>query len=208
MSPQGWPHKNPETVDQQFNVRHSGAGMTLTNSFMWAVWAAAGSDYLEKLDALHPAGPVQAHPELLDISHVRWATGNAITAIDLCAATMGHLFCRSQGGRELSLRDFDAAQPPRHQAAIQGRRALLPPEFLKWVWRHTGGSAWLALLGKVLDHGEPPVRRQALLTSAISWKTRTRASWRISIVWAGSTRSAFGHKSPSYSPRPGKPQQG
>ena len=30
-------------------------------------------------------------PMTVDISHVRWATGNAITAIDLCAATMGRL---------------------------------------------------------------------------------------------------------------------
>jgi hypothetical protein len=87
--------------------------MTLPEAFLWAVWAAEGSDYLEKLDAAtHPGSsayvpPTNTHPDLVDISHVRWATGNAITAIDLCAATMGRLFCGSTGPNELDLRDFD-----------------------------------------------------------------------------------------------------
>ena len=68
--------------------------MTPPNSFIWAVWTAEGSDYLEKLDdnvggCVPPGGP---NPGLVDISHVRWATANAITAIDLCAATMGRQF--------------------------------------------------------------------------------------------------------------------
>ncbi|MBS4730156.1 hypothetical protein MSM1_18080 [Mycobacterium sp. SM1] len=72
--------------------------MTLPESFHWAVWAAEGSDYPEKLDTSHPGSgahvqPTNTHPDLVDISHVRWATANAITAIDLCAATAGHLFC-------------------------------------------------------------------------------------------------------------------
>jgi hypothetical protein len=46
---------------------------------------------------------------------------------------MGRLFCGKTGPPELSLRDFDPAQPPRHQAAIQDHRASLPPAFLKWV---------------------------------------------------------------------------
>lgn len=38
------------------------------------------SDHLEKLDDRSPVDGV------IDISYVRWATANAITAIDLCAA--------------------------------------------------------------------------------------------------------------------------
>jgi hypothetical protein len=133
MAPHLWP-RNPQAVSQEFNNRH-GAG-TLPNSFIWAIWAAEGLDYLEKLDANHPGGPVppgDPHPDLLDISHVRWATGNAITAIDLCAATMGHLFCGSQGGRELSLRNFDPACAARLKAAVTRRRTSLRPKFRKWV---------------------------------------------------------------------------
>ncbi|WP_156745006.1 hypothetical protein [Mycobacterium sp. E2238] len=106
MAPQLWP-TGPQAVEQRFNKRH-GPGTTLPNSFAWAVWTAEVSDYLEKLDAGHPGGdahvpPTGTHPDLVDIAHVRWATGNAITAIDLCAATIGRLFCGNTGPHELSL---------------------------------------------------------------------------------------------------------
>jgi hypothetical protein len=60
---------------------------------------------LAKLDANHPGTstyvlPTNTHPDLVDISHVRWATGNAITAIDLCAATMGRV--QTQAGADVS----------------------------------------------------------------------------------------------------------
>jgi hypothetical protein len=121
MAPHLWP-RDPAAVDREFNARHA-PGMKLPGSFIWAVWAAEGSDYLEKLDDDYgyfgrPVPRGAPHPDLVDISHVRWATANAITAIDLCAATIGRLFCGVSGPRELSLRDFDPAQHQRHQAAI------------------------------------------------------------------------------------------
>jgi hypothetical protein len=138
MNPGLWP-RNPQEVSRDFNARHQGA--TLPVAFDWAVWAAEGSDYLEKLDAGHTAGPVPAgapHPGLVDISHVRWATANAITAIDLCAATVGRLFCGVSGTWELSLRDFDpkGSSKPKHQAEVERRRKLVPQDaqdFLRWV---------------------------------------------------------------------------
>ncbi len=136
MNPGLWP-RNPEEVSRDFDARH-GAGTLPQNSFMWAVWTAEGSDYLEKLDAAsYPGGsvpPGAPNPGLVDISHVRWATANAITAIDLCAATIGRLpFCGPPGAKELSLRHFDPACPPRYQAAVAARRASLPQDFLQWV---------------------------------------------------------------------------
>ena len=126
MAPHLWP-RDPAAVDRAFKARH-GAG-SLPNSFIWATWAAAGSDHLEKLDASCPIDG------LVDISHVRWATGNAITAIDLCAATIGRLFCDPQGKRELSLRDFDLTlqRKPKDQAAVEDRLASLPPDFRRWI---------------------------------------------------------------------------
>lgn len=156
-----WP-VDPRTVSDQFNQRH-GPAVALPESFLWAVWAAEGSDYLEKLDATHPGGdvpnvsPTGAHPDLVDISHVRWATGNAITAIDLCAATIGRLFCGITGPPELDLRYFhrntnrrrpdtsrwrrlrDAMKRVRRQPPsgppldARSLRASLPPAFLNWV---------------------------------------------------------------------------
>jgi hypothetical protein len=141
MTPQLWP-RNPVTVSNDFNARH-GPGTTLPNSFIWATWAAEGSDYLEKLDAGHPGNfpvpPTGSHPDLVDISHVRWATANAITAIDLCAATIGRQFCGVSGMWELSLRDFDGTiGSPKRQAEVAARRGSVPPDakaqaFLAWV---------------------------------------------------------------------------
>jgi hypothetical protein len=139
MAPHLWLPLNPQTVDQEFNKRHPAT--PLPQSFSWAVWAAEGSDYLDKLDATHPGSsyqhipPTGAHPDLIDIAHVRWATGNALTAIDLCAATIGRLFCGVAGQRELSLRDFDPGNAS-HQAAVTANRAALAPpsqDFLIWV---------------------------------------------------------------------------
>jgi hypothetical protein len=138
MNPGLW-STNPQKVWQDYEARHGAAGAAAANIFMWAVWTAEGSDYLEKLDAQsYPASPNAPHPDLVDIAHVRWATGNAITAIDLCAALMSHLFCGSQGGRELSLRDFEPTGSSKRQAEVAARRALVPPDakaqaFLVWV---------------------------------------------------------------------------
>jgi hypothetical protein len=78
MAPELWP-LDPAEVDTKYKKRHP-AEPVLPNSFIWATWTAAGSDYLQRLDADAPIGG------LIDISHVRWATVNAIAAIDLCAA--------------------------------------------------------------------------------------------------------------------------
>ena len=39
MTPQLWAPLDPMTVQQRFDQRH-GPGMTLPESFLWAVWAA------------------------------------------------------------------------------------------------------------------------------------------------------------------------
>jgi hypothetical protein len=145
MAPHLWP-RDPAAVSRDFKERHGAdrvylldrAGLTLTNSFMWAVWTAEGSDYLEKLDAaVYPRGhvpPGGPNPDLVDISHARWASANAITAIDLCAATIGHLFCGTPGPNELSLRDFRQKRDRARRRTLRNSpRTAVPPEFLKWV---------------------------------------------------------------------------
>jgi hypothetical protein len=116
--------------------------MTLPESFHWAVWAAEGSDYLAKLDATHLGSsayvlPTNTHPDLVDISHVRWATGNAITAIDLCAATMGRLFCGITAPPELSLRDFDRKSNRRKRDRARCRTLS---GLVKWVRRQPAST--------------------------------------------------------------------
>lgn len=105
---------------------------------MWAVWAAEAADYLEKLDDVAftrgDAWPVDPNRGLVDMAHVRWATGNAVTAVDLCAATIGHLtFGSPADGRELSVRHFDSNCASRFRVAVERRRAGLTEDFLDWV---------------------------------------------------------------------------
>jgi hypothetical protein len=121
MAPQLWP-LDPAAVDTKYKKRHP-AEPTLPNTFIWATWTAAGSDYLQRLDA---DAPIDG---LIDISHVRWAAMNAITAIDLCAATMGRLFCDHTDTKELDLRAFDRNS---NRGADELRDAL-PEKFLDWV---------------------------------------------------------------------------
>ena len=57
---------------------------------------------------------------------------NAITAIDLCAATMGRLFCDHTGTKELDLRDFDRKSNRGKQD--QARGGVLSA-VMKWICR-------------------------------------------------------------------------
>jgi inosine-uridine nucleoside N-ribohydrolase len=45
------------------------------NSFIWATWTAAGSEYLERLDAASPFDD-----SVLDISHTRSSASNPLAA--------------------------------------------------------------------------------------------------------------------------------
>lgn len=84
----------------------SGAGGLL----VWAMWAAEGLDYVVAIDdeafGREPRVLRGYHPDVLDLIHVRWACGTAITAIDLCAAALGREHCEVRGSYELDLGDF------------------------------------------------------------------------------------------------------
>jgi hypothetical protein len=84
----------------------------------WAVDAVNALHYLRDLDELQ-YGPGRVLDDYslpaLDLIHVRWATATAITALDLCAAALGHLHepaeeaakRQPRGERwDLSLRNF------------------------------------------------------------------------------------------------------
>lgn len=102
MTPALW-KRNPNDVATGFAGRHPAD--VLPGLFVWAVWTAGGSDFLIQVDDRYGGAvvPGSHHPDLVDISHVRWATGNAITAVDLCAATLGRPFCGNIGGRRVQL---------------------------------------------------------------------------------------------------------
>lgn len=123
--------KNPVSVAQAYEARH---GQTpLSPLFMWAVWAVDGLHYLDDVDASqanYPNSVGAHHPDIIDIAHVRWATGTAITALDLCAAALGRICCGWNKKNELDLRDFDPQAKPRVATTF---RSALPASMLTWV---------------------------------------------------------------------------
>lgn len=123
--------KNPVAVAQQYDARH-GAG-PLGPLFIWATWAVDGLYYLDDVDAVQANYPNSVgvhHPDVVDIAHVRWATGSAVTALDLCAAALGRLYCGWIKVKELDLRDFD---PATQRISATNMRSSLSPSALGWV---------------------------------------------------------------------------
>jgi hypothetical protein len=84
-----WP-KAPIEIVQAFEARRPGRG-DVGVLILWAAWTVEWLHYLDDLDSLHHRGhsPIKSHlPEIVNVAHVRWATGSAITALDLCAAAL------------------------------------------------------------------------------------------------------------------------
>jgi hypothetical protein len=74
------------------------------------------------------------HPNVIDLAHVRWAAGSAVTALDLCATALG----RKHGlvaGQELAIFDFFPADqrdgPSKQKAKV--RFAALSPAGQRWL---------------------------------------------------------------------------
>ncbi len=95
-----------------------------------AWWTTESLHYLAHLDAQRFAGAWPADGfdnAMVDEAHARWATGSAITALDLCAAALGRVHGLAiKGGHELDLRDIKDPKKP-------DRLARLPPHWQKWV---------------------------------------------------------------------------
>ncbi len=122
--------KPPGIITQDFEQRHPGSGASVSVSplVMWACWAVEGLHYLGDIDRAHTGTRAQVfghHPDIVDIANVRWATGTAITALDLCAAALGNAFCGNVGSHEMDLRDFESGK-------IRNRPKL-PAPALRWV---------------------------------------------------------------------------
>src|SRR4051812_1807307 len=102
-----WP-KTPGDIVAAFEQRRPNRGDTGA-LMMWATFTVEGIYYLSDLDDAYRAGSVSSlghQPETIEISHIRWAAGTAITALDLCAAALGREFCECNGPHEYSLRNF------------------------------------------------------------------------------------------------------
>jgi hypothetical protein len=132
MPPFSWP-TDPVAVVRGFEKRResppSGA------LILWAAWTVESLHYLDDIDLAYDEThvPIGGHrPDVVDVAHARWATGSAMTALDLCAAALARVFCAHKGEYELDLGDFDPTIAKR-QAARAKRRALLPLGMRAWV---------------------------------------------------------------------------
>lgn len=131
--------KWPVSVEELPRFTNSFTDPEAAGLLMWAVWAADGLFYLLQLDdqafgasAQRPSGTRQ---EAMDMAHVRWAAANAITVLDLCAASLGRLYCPlKRHGQEYSVEDFRGKE--------EGRFFFdrLPSAAQDWVKRTVGDA--------------------------------------------------------------------
>jgi len=132
-----WPAHPVDATRRLLLFSHPGEAQALA---VHAFWTTQSLWYLDDIDgptqARFPApinGEHDAH--VVDIAHVRWAATSAITALDLCAASLGLAFC----GRRLdqlaaSVRHFDATDvEERARPRIERFRSRLPVDFRAWV---------------------------------------------------------------------------
>lgn len=120
----------PMEVIQAYDGRHPEVSGVATAPIAWAAWTVESLHYLHDLDDLiqerYPAKVNGHDADKVDIGHVRWATGTAITAIDLCAAALGDLFCGTANHRrKLDLRSF--ASTSASKQVVQRRASLVLP---------------------------------------------------------------------------------
>ena len=101
-----WPSDSVSQI-QAFEARHGDAeaGALLLS----AVLSVDALHYLGDVDALDDLSQetINGHaPHVVDVAHARWATGTCCTALDLCAASLGRVFCPTKGPKERALASF------------------------------------------------------------------------------------------------------
>lgn len=127
------PHRWSFDSNDQAKVTGTWGDPAAEALLIWAKWAAEGVCYAVDLDDAHRKGPAPVggySPDVLDVSHARWAAGSAVTALDLCAAVLGRRYCSAgQSGNEWSLRRFDASTSQKNA----NRLTQLPEDAQLWV---------------------------------------------------------------------------
>jgi hypothetical protein len=129
MPPYKW-DADPTSLIRTFEARHNSpaAGALL----LWAAWSVDSLHYLEDIDAEFAAAAPAGHsPDIVDVSHARWATGTSMTALDLCAAALGRAFVLHTGHRELAIAHYERGEDP-PKRTVERRRAL-PDPARKWI---------------------------------------------------------------------------
>ena len=150
MPPVNWPIE-PVTTVNEFATRHGLAHHS--GLILHGVWAVDSLHYLAEIDAqddLSNETILGYPPDRVDVAHVRWATGTCITALDLCAAGLGRIFCGHTATKELAVSDF----APKVKRKID-YRAMLPAPALKWLDELLGDDDYVKVkdVRNALTHG-------------------------------------------------------
>lgn len=127
-----WPFDPIMKVILPFEQRIAGRAEAGALMF-WSTLSVDSLFYLQDLDDDYRSKGLsysQFNPQVTDSSHLRWAAGTAITAVDQCSAAMARAFCGWTSSREASLRNFD---PTNGNAAVNARLAVLPHQLYAWV---------------------------------------------------------------------------
>ena len=142
-----------------------------------ATWAVDALHYQVDLDAMSLAQKSLGHdPDSTSLAHMRWASGTAVTALDLCAAALGRFYCGVSGPHEFDIRSFDATG--KNPAPKLAEMAKLP----------SGGQAWI---GAVI--ADPRYR-------GLQQRTRA-AAWLLRDIGAPRSPMPFAHKGPGATSR-------
>jgi hypothetical protein len=108
MPPIQWPPTTQSALEL-LSSRNTNASSCL----LWAISAVDALAYLDDLDLALDEGTRLAigHDALVvDVAHARWAAGTAMTALDLCAATIGFVYLPPRrGGRYYDMGNILAA---------------------------------------------------------------------------------------------------
>ena len=136
MPPLNGPLKTDEII-QEFEARHGDP--EIGGLLLFAIAGVNSLYYLDDLDANYDASrnAVGGHPhDVIDVAHLRWATGTCITALDLCVAVLGRAFSGHRGPHELHIAAFDPQSCSRDRINLQRcerRRSRLPANALNWI---------------------------------------------------------------------------
>lgn len=188
MPPLKWTREPTELI-RLFETRHytpaSGA------LFSWAAWAVEGLHYLDDIDRAYDCShaTIGGHSrDVVDVAHARWATATCITALDLCAAGLGHAFCGHKRTLELDIGYFDpSGKPSKQKVAL---RAKLPPPARQWVddvcadpkYRQLKDARDWLTHSRVKRHftlaaGGPPQRLQLELATKVEVRQLVEGAW-------------------------------
>jgi hypothetical protein len=112
----------------------------------FAVECVDGLHYLcdidEQLVPLDAATDVLGHNwQVVDMAHVRWAAGSAITALDLCTAALGRLYCGISGDDARDL-DLEGIKRREHRDALRAAQG----DPAAWAARVRGDYRYSQLL--------------------------------------------------------------